>query len=241
MIALLFLLLALELVYIRFADRYHIIDKPNQRSSHFYITRRGGGIISPVAWILFSIYQGLYLPWFTMGLILISTVSFMDDIKEVKVIPRISIQVISFLLAFYDLGLFNILPLWLMLPILIFSIAALNAVNFMDGINGITGLYAFVFWMTLAFIESESGVTGIFHLTSPFPYMIFATLVFGYFNFRKRAICFAGDVGSVSMAYLMIGMVFFMMFRPQAGIIGRMDASPQAGLHFELKYLFHLF
>jgi UDP-GlcNAc:undecaprenyl-phosphate/decaprenyl-phosphate GlcNAc-1-phosphate transferase len=238
MIVLLFILLALELVYFRLADRFHIIDKPNQRSSHFYITRRGGGIIFPAAWLLFSLFQGIYLPWFTLGLVLIAAVSFMDDIKEVKVIPRISIHIFAFLLAFYDLGLFNILPWWLMVPALLLSIAALNAVNFMDGINGITGLYAIVFWITIAFIENESGLKDVFALTSPFPYIIFSILVFGFFNFRKRAVCFAGDVGSVSMAYLMIGMVFFLVFRPEAGLIQPISSSNQLlTASFDLKYL----
>ena len=99
-------------------------------------------------------------------------------------------------------------------------------------------MYAIVFWITLAYFESETGLSGIFTLTSPFPYIIFAIMVFGYFNFRKRAVCFAGDVGSVSMAFLMIGMVFFMVFRPEAGMISRIDAGTQlSGFTFDLKYL----
>jgi UDP-N-acetylmuramyl pentapeptide phosphotransferase/UDP-N-acetylglucosamine-1-phosphate transferase len=237
MITLFIILVILELAYFKIADRFHIIDKPNQRSSHFYITRRGGGIIFPVAWLLFSVSQGIYLPWFTLGLMIISLVSFLDDMSEVKVIPRISFQVIAFLFAFYDLGLFNVLPVWLMIPVLILSLGALNAVNFMDGINGITGLYAFAFWMSLA-IVSDAGFGSMLELNTPFPYMILSIIVFGYFNFRRRAVCFAGDVGSVSMAYLMIGMVIFMMFRPGTAVIGTISNDGIAGIpDFDLKYL----
>ncbi len=237
MIILLIILLVLELVYFKIADRFHIIDKPNQRSSHFYITRRGGGIIFPIAWLLFSISQGIYLPWFTIGLIIISIVSFLDDMSEVKVIPRISFQVIAFLFSFYDLGVFNILPWWLVVPVLIFSLGALNAVNFMDGINGITGLYAFAFWMSLALVEETPGFTSLLQLNSPYPYMILSIVVFGYFNFRRRAICFAGDVGSVSMAYIMIGMVIFMVFRSDSSVIGRISNTATTIPAFDLKYL----
>jgi len=47
------LLLAAELFYFRIAERFNIIDKPNERSSHNYITIRGGGIIWCVAALLF--------------------------------------------------------------------------------------------------------------------------------------------------------------------------------------------
>ena len=46
------LLLIAELVYFRIADKYNIIDKPNQRSSHSTIVLRGGGVIFLIgAWI----------------------------------------------------------------------------------------------------------------------------------------------------------------------------------------------
>ena len=39
------LLFLAELFYFHIADKYNIIDKPNERSSHTRITLRGGGII----------------------------------------------------------------------------------------------------------------------------------------------------------------------------------------------------
>ena len=45
-------LLVLELVYFKIADRFNIIDKPNERSSHSTIVLRGGGIIFLIgAWV----------------------------------------------------------------------------------------------------------------------------------------------------------------------------------------------
>jgi UDP-N-acetylmuramyl pentapeptide phosphotransferase/UDP-N-acetylglucosamine-1-phosphate transferase len=48
------------IVYFRIAGKYNIIDKPNQRSSHNYITIRGGGIIFWLAGVLYSIVYLLY-------------------------------------------------------------------------------------------------------------------------------------------------------------------------------------
>lgn len=239
MIWLLVIFLVAELFYFRIADKFNIIDKPNQRSSHSYITRRGGGIIFPLAWFAYSSYQGLHLPFFTIGLIMISFVSFMDDIKEVSVAKRISLHIISLSLAFYDLGLFNLLPWYGSVACLIVAMGALNAINFMDGINGITGLYAMVFCLSVALFAGEIVPGAIWHLSSPFPYLISALLVFGFFNFRKKAVCFAGDVGSVSLAYLMIGLTAFLIFRPDGALLTEVTnfKSGDYTAGFDLKYL----
>ena len=48
-----FILLVLELLYFRIADKFNIIDKPNHRSAHTEITLRRGGVIFPIAFLLF--------------------------------------------------------------------------------------------------------------------------------------------------------------------------------------------
>ena len=239
MIWLFVIFLVAELFYFRIADKFNIIDKPNQRSSHSYITRRGGGIIFPFAWIVYSSYSGLNLPWFTLGLLIISGISFWDDVREVGIRTRISLHIIALSLAFYDLGIVNMLPWWGSLACLIISIAALNAINFMDGINGITGLYALCFWVSVALFAGRLVPGEIWDLASPLPYMILSLLIFGFFNFRKKAVCFAGDVGSVSMAYLMLGMTAYMIFRPD-GVLFTNIHDLKSGNYtpvFDLKYL----
>jgi UDP-N-acetylmuramyl pentapeptide phosphotransferase/UDP-N-acetylglucosamine-1-phosphate transferase len=49
------LLFAGILLYFRIADKYNIIDRPNERSSHDYITIRGGGIVFWLAALLYSL------------------------------------------------------------------------------------------------------------------------------------------------------------------------------------------
>ena len=58
------LLLAAELIYFRIADKYNIIDKPNERSSHSTIVLRGGGIIFLIGAWVWSAFFGFSYPWF---------------------------------------------------------------------------------------------------------------------------------------------------------------------------------
>jgi len=182
----------LELTYFKIADKYNIIDKPNHRSSHSRITLRGGGIIFPIA-ILVAFLLG-YVGWtVTLAVILVAIVSFIDDIKPLSQLPRFGSHIIAFLLIAYDLHLFQEV-FWVLPLVMILLIGWINAFNFMDGINGITVLYA------LVAIGSFS-VLPIHEASLPLLItMGLSCLVFGFFNVRKRAKTFAGDVGSISMA-----------------------------------------
>jgi UDP-N-acetylmuramyl pentapeptide phosphotransferase/UDP-N-acetylglucosamine-1-phosphate transferase len=186
------LLLFLELLYFKIADRYDIIDKPNHRSSHTKVTIRGGGIIFPIA-IVFAFLFG-YASWLlTLAVVLVAVVSFIDDIKPLHQLPRFGSQIIAFLLVAYDLNLFA-QALWILPLLLVLLIGWINAFNFMDGINGISVLYA------LSAIISFSLLP--IHETS-LPLLITVGLscfVFGFFNVRTKAKTFAGDVGSISLA-----------------------------------------
>ena len=72
--------------------------------------------------------------------------------------------------------------------------------SFMDGINGITGAYSLAVLIPLAVLNHRYGFVD--------PSLLYVTglsvLVFCFFNFRKRARCFAGDVGSVGIAFIIL-------------------------------------
>ncbi|MCX2432332.1 MULTISPECIES: glycosyltransferase family 4 protein [unclassified Pedobacter] len=197
-------LFGMMLLYLRIADKYDIIDKPNARSSHAVHTIRGGGIIFPMALLLEFAFSGFQYGWFILGLVLISAVSFLDDLKPQKARLRFSVHLLAVALLFYELQLF-VLPWYLVVLALFFVIGSINAVNFMDGINGITGGYALVTLLTLCYINIK-----IVSFTDQRMLLaaIIALLVFNCFNFRRVARCFAGDVGSVSIAFIML---FFML------------------------------
>jgi UDP-N-acetylmuramyl pentapeptide phosphotransferase/UDP-N-acetylglucosamine-1-phosphate transferase len=191
-IALIFLLVGIELIYFKIADRYNIIDKPNNRSSHTSITLRGGGIIFPIA-LSIGCFLG-YVSWeITLAVMLVATVSFIDDIRPLPQLPRFASHVIAVGLVFYDLELFSE-SLWLLPIVFVLLIGWINAFNFMDGINGITVLYALTAIVSFSFLPINE---------SSLPVLItmgLSCLVFGLFNVRKKAKTFAGDVGSISMA-----------------------------------------
>lgn len=199
------LLFALELIYFKIADHYNIIDKPNHRSSHASITLRGGGIIFPLAMLIACILGDASIA-FTVGVVLVGLISFIDDIKPLHQLPRVASHLIAVTLILFDLNLFHA-DLWFWIPFLyILAIGWINAFNFMDGINGITVLYALVSIGSFTWFFKDSDSFGVLCT------MGLACLVFGFFNVRKKAKTFAGDVGSVSMAmflaYFMIKIIF---------------------------------
>ncbi|WEK19686.1 MAG: glycosyltransferase family 4 protein [Candidatus Pedobacter colombiensis] len=193
-------LFAVMLIYFRIADHYNIIDHPNERSSHTEITIRGGGIIYVFAGLLAVIlHTEFWLP--VLGMLLIGTISFIDDRISLSNKIRFFFHLTAVTLLFIFLNIFQIFPIWMSIILYIFVIGIINAYNFMDGINGITGVYSlvvlgglqYVNYNIVEFIESDM-------IWLP----ILASLVFLFFNFRRKAKCFAGDVGSVTIAFWIV-------------------------------------
>ncbi len=199
-IIVLVLLFLAELFYFYIADKYNIIDKPNERSSHTRITLRGGGIIFYFGVLAYFLTNHFEYPWFMLALTLVTFISFVDDIRSTSQVLRLVFHFSAMALMFYQWGLFA-LPWWTILVALIICTGIINAYNFMDGINGITGGYSLIILGALAFINHSvvSFVEPDFIYT-----MLCAVLVFNFFNFRKRAKCFAGDVGAVSIAFTIL-------------------------------------
>lgn len=210
------LLLAAELIYFRIADKCNIIDKPNERSSHSTIVLRGGGVIftlSMIAWAVLMLVQGLdimpYLP-FLCGLVLVAGISFIDDIHSLPDSLRMVVQIGSILLMFWSIGLYGLdLSWWLIALIVVialfFWVGATNIINFMDGINGITAAYSLAMLIPLLIVDSQLKV-GEFIEPSYLIVAIIGVLVFSIFNFRPKgkAKCFAGDVGSIGIAFIIL-------------------------------------
>jgi UDP-GlcNAc:undecaprenyl-phosphate GlcNAc-1-phosphate transferase len=193
-------LIALELLYFKIADRFNIIDKPNQRSSHSIPTIRGGGIVFLLAILLWFVMNNFIYPWFVLGVFLIGIVSFIDDLGEQPAKLRLMIQLFAFLLMGWEAGL-NEQSFGVSIIMLIVGVGTINAFNFMDGINGITGIYSLVNMFTL-FIINRSLVN--FTNEDLIIFSILGVLVFLFYNFRKKARCFAGDVGSVTIAFIQL-------------------------------------
>ena len=205
------LLFLAELFYFRIADKCNIIDKPNERSSHTRITLRGGGIIFYFGVLTYFLTSHFEYPWFMLALTLITFISFVDDIRSTSQVLRLVFHFSAMALMFYQWGLFS-LPWWTLFVALIVCTGIINAYNFMDGINGITGGYSLVVLVALAYIN-EAVVPFVeqgFILT-----VLCSVVVFNFFNFRKRAKCFAGDVGSVCIAFVLLFFIGKLVIRTE--------------------------
>ena len=203
------LLAGIELCYFRIADRFNIIDKPNERSSHKRITLRGGGVIFLFGAWLYAAFYGFQYPWFLAGLTLIAAISFADDVHSIPNKIRIVVHFAAMLLMFYQLGLFSAGQGWYLFLAWIVCTGIINAYNFMDGINGITGGYSLAVLAPLAVVNVREQF-----VDPPLIYVtVLSALVFCWFNFRPKARCFAGDVGAVSMAFILLFMLGTLILR----------------------------
>ena len=211
------ILLIAELVYFKIADHFNIIDKPNERSSHSTIVLRGGGIIfslSMIVWAVLMVVQGNaiapYLP-FLCGLVLICGISFWDDVHSLPDSVRMGVQILSILLMFWSVGLYTAFDSWVWMVVvaaiaLFFCVGATNIINFMDGINGITAGYALAMLVPLALVQGSRFKVQGYVEPSYLVVAIIGVLVFSIFNFRPKgkAKCFAGDVGSIGIAFIIL-------------------------------------
>jgi len=188
-------------LYFFIAKKYEIIDKPNERSSHTESVIRGGGIVFYFAAFLYFFASSHQYLYFFLGLSTVVFISFWDDIKSLPNRVRLLVHFASILLLLYQLGAYANANLAIVALVVVVCIGNLNAYNFMDGINGLTGLYSLV---TLVAIFVMNFKLGEFIDSDFVISIIIACLIFLFFNYRKKAVCFSGDVGSFGMAFFVL-------------------------------------
>ncbi|MEZ2440082.1 glycosyltransferase family 4 protein [Chitinophaga sp. RCC_12] len=196
-------------VYFKIAAHYNIIDKPNERSSHTTLTIRGGGIIFVVAALTALVwhFDEYWLP--VLGMLIIGTVSFLDDINSLPNRVRMIFQVAAVTMMLYYLQVFANVNIFMVVLLYILVIGIINAYNFMDGINGITGLYSLVVLAAMQYVNIRQQA----FISEDLIWLpALACVVFLFFNFRKKAACFAGDVGSVTIAFWIVTMLLKLIF-----------------------------
>ena len=195
-------LLLLELAYFKCADKFNIIDKPNERSSHSTVVLRGGGIVFLLGVWVWSAFFGFHYPWFMGAVTLIAGISFVDDIRSLPDSVRLVAQFMAMGMMFYQLDMMHMDMWWVVILALIVCVGATNVINFMDGINGITAGYSLAVMLPLLAVNNgKDFIENSFLIT-----ITLSILVFAFFNFRSRgkAKCFAGDVGSIGIAFIML-------------------------------------
>jgi UDP-GlcNAc:undecaprenyl-phosphate/decaprenyl-phosphate GlcNAc-1-phosphate transferase len=199
------LLAVLSYVYLRLAKKFKIIDKPNDRNAHTKTTVRGGGIIFPIAILLNFFFNDFQYPYFVLGIFLIAIISFLDDMHNLSVRIRFPFQFIAVFLILYQVGGdLSSVPLFVLFVCM--GIGIINMFNFMDGINGMTGIYSLVVLSGLFFINLNEHLVHDDLILFP----AISVLIFGFYNFRKTALFFAGDIGSITMGAFIffIGLLF---------------------------------
>lgn len=191
-----------SILYLKLAEHFNIIDKPNERSSHTVPTIRGGGILFLVAlWVFFFISNYQY-PYLVLGVTLIAVISFIDDIKTLSSKLRLPFQFMAIFLVLLEIGL-PFSPIYLFIIAMIVGVGFINVYNFMDGINGITGGNSLGVLFGIFLVNSETNTIN----PDLFACLSISILVFGYYNFRKKARFFAGDIGSISIAVILFFMI----------------------------------
>ena len=182
-----------------------LVATVNERSSHTVPTPHGGGIALSITWFIGLVY--LYFAgqiesnlFFALLVgVIISIVSFFDDIYELSPKIRLFAQSIVafgglyFLGGFenFTFGIFDIQnPVFTNIFAFFMIIWFINLYNFLDGINGYAGSEA-VFLALAGFVLFGGNhflVLGV------------AVLGFLYWNWNKAKI-FMGDVGSTLLGY----------------------------------------
>lgn len=198
------ILLAIEIGYIPLARKNGWSTERNKRSDGHPVTVIGGGIIFYIAMVIWSLSMGIIYRQteiganFLVGITMLAACSFADDLMQLKVWIRLVVQFVAVLFLGFQCSLFDQPPvLW---PIfMICTVGFVNAYNFMDGINGITAAYSIAVLGLFLYIDTQ-----VVHFMpgSMIVLALISLVVFGFFNYRRRALVFAGDVGSITMGYI---------------------------------------
>ena len=208
------ILIVVSFLYLKIAKKTNIVDKPNHRSSHTKTTVRGGGIIFPIAILLFFFLNDFKYSYFVLGVVLISIVSFLDDIYTLSAKVRFPFQVLSIFLILYQVAL-PFSPIYIYLLSFFIGIGLINTFNFMDGINGITGIYSMSVLFGFYLINHKEQIV----LDDLILYSAISLLVFGFYNFRKKALFFAGDIGSIAIGMLIFFLGIFFVIKLSSPLI----------------------
>lgn len=206
------LLLAFEYAYFVSAKRLRIVDRPHHQSSHKGVVVRGGGIIFYIAFLLWSVVHGFQWGGGLLGLTILAVVSFIDDVHSISPKIRLICQFLAILVMFNHSGLLSN-PLHVITILAIACVGSMNIYNFMDGINGMTGGYSLVVSLALLYVNEYQVHFAPYSLIM---FVIVSIIVFNLFNFRKRAKCFAGDVGSLSIGFIIVYFVLNLALKGQS-------------------------
>jgi UDP-N-acetylmuramyl pentapeptide phosphotransferase/UDP-N-acetylglucosamine-1-phosphate transferase len=175
-----------------------VVDVPNHRSSHSVPTPLGGGLacLTGVAVALFvARLLSQEVPWVLIGgAVILAAVGFADDHGGLSAIPRLGAQIAVGAVMGYSVGG----GWWFLVAVLVVAVSV-NAINFMDGINGITSLNVGLWGLTALVVGLTHNIGALVVIGS-----VVAGAALGFLPWNAPvAKLFLGDVGS----YLLGGLV----------------------------------
>lgn len=189
-----------------------VLDIPNDRSSHKIPIPRGGGwallavLLPSLAGAVVFLDNDLRHVGLVAAVFLLAGISWLDDRKHVSAARRLSLHILAACLGSFsfppdEMMLGGTVPFWLDRTLMILGWAwFINLYNFMDGIDGITGVETISIATGLCLVMGAAGMND--------PFVEFLTLIltgaclgFLAHNWHPAKI-FLGDVGSVPLGYL---------------------------------------
>ncbi len=200
--------------YARVALHCNITDIPDHRSSHDTPIITGGGVLFLLAVWLFFVGSGFTYPYLILAVSIIGVISFIDDLHDLGVASRLPFQFLAILLVLVEADMLN-LPWWWLPVLLIGGVGFINSYNFMDGINGINVLYSFVVIAGFYLLNTKEALVN----SDLLHYLILSLLVFGFYNFRRKACFFGGDIGSMTIAVILFYLGILFVYKLQTPLV----------------------
>lgn len=194
------ILVVTETAFLALARRMGLLSRVGVQSSHSRDVVHGGGVVFVAALLCWAAFTGWTQPLFMAGALMLAAVSFIDDFRSLGVTVRLVTQ-----FAAVGLALAQMMPLpgltWPLAALLaVVAVGAVNVYNFMDGIDGMAGGMTLITLSVLIAVNATTGFISMPLLVC----MAMAAAVFCFCNFRTRALCFAGDVGSITSGFVII-------------------------------------
>ena len=207
---------------IAFARQFNLTVKPNKRTSHVGEVPNVGGLNICMTFLLcfitFVVPFTRQVQFIALGAMLMTIIGFIDDVFELQPLHKTigELAVATILIVFARLrithlggifGLEEIGIFWGSVLSFVVFFAIVNAVNLIDGVDGLASGLGIVFFLFFAVY---------FYLTWQLIYAILSIIMIGslfiffFYNVfgRSKRKIFMGDSGSLLLGYLLTANVF---------------------------------
>lgn len=213
-------------IYLNFAKKLKIIDKPDDLSKHTNSIPTGSGIILVFKLIIFFLICELLKSYTNLNILLpnryylifvsiflLGVISFYDDAKNIHFIYRLMIHFFIVLLSVpvfthLDLSFNTFLPQKVSLIIFVFFyVYIINIYNFIDGSDGFLSVNSLTPFIAYCLTYNTISVLDFnFYLS----FLMIASLISYLILNKPKAKIFLGDSGSIVIGYI-IGYLFFIL------------------------------